>query len=120
MFFFIRFLVDFVKFCAEAFLSFSYAKCPKRRTLGNTFLDILLQSWESETYGLVGTKPYFSWFLRVGFGNFGSRLPTGLAKWIWGCNFAILYEIQGPTGHRKDHFFSQFLVKIDGRFSDDF
>ena len=85
-------------------------KVSKRRTLGNTFADILLQSWESETYGFVETKSYFSWFLKVGFGNFWSLFPSGFAKLIRGCHFAILYEIQGPTGHRNGHFFEQFLV----------
>ena len=108
MVFLSRFPSDFLECSEEALLLFRWPKCSKSGTPGTTFPDILLQSWKGETYGFVKTKHYFSWFLGVGFGNVGQLFSSGFPKWIRGCHFAILYEIQGPAGHRNGHFFTPF------------
>ena len=55
-------------------------------------------------------KHYFSGFLRVGLRNVGQFFSGGFPNWIWGCHFAIVDEIQGPTGHRHGHIFTQFPI----------
>ena len=47
----------FLKCSEEASFGFVWPRCPKWGLLGNTFPDILQQSWKGETYGFVYTKP---------------------------------------------------------------
>ena len=93
MFFLSRFFIDFMQCSGEAFLWFWWPKCPKWGAIGNTFPDILLQSWKVEMYGFVYTKHYFSWFLGVGFGNVGHLFSSGFLNWIRGFIFSICCEI---------------------------
>ena len=107
-----RFLVDFMQCSGKAFLWFWWPKCPKWGAIGNTFPDILLQSWKAEMYGFVYTKQYFSWFLGVGFGNVGHLFSSGFLNWIRGCIFWFFLRFRLQPGTQIVTFGHNFRYEL--------
>ena len=100
----------------KCFFVFWWRKCPKWELLGDTFPDMSQQRCKNENNGSVYTKHNFLEIWGAGLGRVGQFFSRYFLRWVWGGDFTIFWEIEGPAGSSKDVFWWAFQVQILHRF----